>query len=40
MLTASSDGIIRMWELASSSVVQMYQGHSLGITCMAFKDFS
>uniref|UniRef100_A0A1I8B2M1 Target of rapamycin complex subunit lst8 n=1 Tax=Meloidogyne hapla TaxID=6305 RepID=A0A1I8B2M1_MELHA len=40
MLTASSDGIIRMWELASSSVVQIYQGHSLGITCMAFKDFS
>uniref|UniRef100_A0A914HED3 Target of rapamycin complex subunit lst8 n=1 Tax=Globodera rostochiensis TaxID=31243 RepID=A0A914HED3_GLORO len=38
MVTASSDGILRMWELASCSVVRTYQGHSMGITAMAFRD--
>ncbi|KAL3087749.1 hypothetical protein niasHT_029513 [Heterodera trifolii] len=38
MVTASSDGILRMWELNTCKVVRTYQGHSLGITAMAFRD--
>lgn len=38
MITATSDGIMRMWDLDTNDIVRTFQSHSLGITAMAFRD--
>lgn len=38
MVTASSDAQLRMWKLKTGEVVRTYQGHSMSITAMAFRD--
>ncbi|KAH7726804.1 LTS8 protein [Aphelenchoides avenae] len=40
MVTASSDAQLRMWELKTGKVVRTYQGHSMSITAMAFRDMA
>ncbi|KAI6178655.1 Target of rapamycin complex subunit LST8 [Aphelenchoides besseyi] len=38
MITASSDALLRMYDLEKSQIARTYQGHSMAITAMAFKD--
>lgn len=38
MINATSDGMMRMWDLATSDIIRTFQSHSLGITAMAFRD--
>ncbi|THD19872.1 Target of rapamycin complex subunit lst8 [Fasciola hepatica] len=40
LLTATSDGIARLWNLETGEVPVEYKGHQRAITCMAFRDQS
>ncbi|KAK4472847.1 hypothetical protein MN116_004060 [Schistosoma mekongi] len=40
LLTATSDGIARLWNLETGEVLVEYKGHQRAITCMAFRDHS
>jgi len=40
MITATSDGLLRMWDVDSAEIMKSYQGHSMGVTAMAFYDCS
>lgn len=40
LLTATSDGIARLWNLETGEVPVEYKGHQRAITCMAFRDHS
>jgi G protein beta subunit-like protein len=38
VLTASSDGIARLWSLPANEVKREYRGHTKAITSLAFRD--
>ncbi|CAD5210292.1 unnamed protein product [Bursaphelenchus xylophilus] len=38
MFTASSDGFMRMWDVEGGKEMGTYQGHTMAVTAMAFKD--
>ena len=38
VLTASSDGIARLWHLPSNEVRKEFQGHTKALTSLAFRD--
>ncbi|VDP99656.1 unnamed protein product [Trichobilharzia regenti] len=40
LITATSDGIARLWNLDTNEVPIEYKGHQRAITCMAFRDNS
>ncbi|BHF71727.1 Target of rapamycin complex subunit lst8 [Sparganum proliferum] len=40
LLTASSDGVARLWDLETNEVRLEYKGHQRAITCLAFRDQS
>ncbi|CAH8436502.1 unnamed protein product [Schistosoma curassoni] len=40
LLTATSDGVARLWNLETGEVPVEYKGHQRAITCMAFRDHS
>ncbi|CAH8667864.1 unnamed protein product [Dicrocoelium dendriticum] len=40
LITATSDGIARLWNLETGEVPIEYKGHQRAITCMAFRDHS
>lgn len=40
MITAAADGFLRMWDVATKKEVMTYQGHTMGVTAMVFKDAS
>eukprot|EP00088_Acartia_fossae_P015169 TRINITY_DN1826_c0_g1_i1.p1 TRINITY_DN1826_c0_g1~~TRINITY_DN1826_c0_g1_i1.p1 ORF type:complete len:350 (+),score=44.03 TRINITY_DN1826_c0_g1_i1:50-1099(+) len=40
LITGSSDGVARLWNLETGNVQLEYQGHSKAITCLAFRDVS
>ncbi|KAF8560676.1 hypothetical protein P879_10663 [Paragonimus westermani] len=40
LLTATSDGVARLWNLETGEMPVEYKGHQRAITCMAFRDRS
>nr|AFH08799.1 LST8 [Schmidtea mediterranea] len=40
LVTASSDGTARLWNLATGEVFRQYQGNQKPLTCLAFRDHS
>ncbi|CAH8445187.1 unnamed protein product [Heterobilharzia americana] len=40
LLTATSDGVARLWNLETNEVPVEYKGHQRAVTCMAFRDHS
>ncbi|GLH02921.1 Protein LST8 homolog [Gryllus bimaculatus] len=39
VLTASSDGVARLWNVVTGKVEKEYKGHQKAITALAFRDF-
>lgn len=37
-VAASSDGVARLWNVATGVVEREYQGHQKAITALAFRD--
>ncbi|OON14862.1 WD domain, G-beta repeat protein, partial [Opisthorchis viverrini] len=40
LITATSDGVARLWNLETGEVPIEYKGHQQAITCLAFRDHS
>ena len=38
LVSGSSDGNARLWNVDSGAIVQEYAGHNKAITCLAFYD--
>jgi len=40
LVTASSDGTARLWNLSTGEAIRQYQGNQKPLTCLAFRDRS